>query len=149
MIAKKGAFVVVADGGGATVYRVATRVSGVKLDDVEHLDPPRTPATAELGRDRPTRAFAPSGASRAAAETPDLHDEAERAFARVLAGRMHVVAEQARRGMILFAAPRFLGVLRPMMSEKTRSVMLREVPKDLRKSDLSAIERAVDALSLG
>jgi protein required for attachment to host cells len=148
MLAKKGAFVIVADGGGATVYRVATRVSGVKLDDVECLDRGPAPSTTELGRDRPTRAFAPSRAARGAAETPDLHDEEERAFARVLADRLDAISGKARRGVILFAAPRFLGMLRPMMSDQTRSTLLVEVPKDLRKSPLSAIEKAVETLPL-
>ncbi len=145
MIARKGAYVVVADGGGATIYRIATRVNGVKLDDVEAIEVDTPSRTADMGRDAPPRVNYPTGHS-SSIEARDLHDAAEQTFAEVLAERLDRLAEQAHKGVVLFAAPRFLGMLRPQLSDRARKSLKAEIDRDLRPLRLAEIERALDAL---
>jgi protein required for attachment to host cells len=147
MIVRKGALVVVADASGATVYKVANRVNGVKLDDVECIENERVPRTSDLGSDRPPRVVH-SSTRRGALETRDLHDEAEREFAQRLSAHLDDISVAARQGVILFAPPRFLGMMRPHLSERTRSALVAEIPKDLMKTDLGSLERMVGALEV-
>lgn len=147
MIVKKGALVVVADASGATVYKVANRVNGVKLDDLECIENERVPRTSDLGSGRPPRVVH-SATRRGALEVRDLHDEAEREFAQHLTERLDDLSGDARRGLILFAPPRFLGMMRPHMSDRVRSALVAEVPKDLMKIDLPSLETAVGALEV-
>lgn len=145
MIAKKGAFVVVADGGGATIYRVSTRVGGVKLDDIEIIENDVPSSTARMGRDRPGRTNDAAG-RQSAMETRDLHDDAEAAFAADIAGRVNRIAQTAKRGVIIVAPPRFLGALRPHLSDGAKAALAAEIAKDMRKLGVSELEHAVDRL---
>jgi protein required for attachment to host cells len=145
MIAKKSACVVVADAGGAEIYRIATRVSGVRLDDLESIEGATGARTSELGRDRPPRAQHVTGHS-SGIEQRDLHQAEEDAFAARLAERIERLVDEAPRGVILFAPPRFLGVLRTRLSDRARNGITAEIASDMRGLKLSDLEKAVGAL---
>jgi protein required for attachment to host cells len=145
MIAKKSACVVVADAGGAEIYRIATRVSGVKLDDLESMEGASGARTSELGRDRPPRAQHVSGHSSAFAEK-DLHQAEEDAFATRVAERIERLVAEAPRGVILFAPPRFLGALRSRLSDAARRGITAEIARDMRGLKVCDLEKAVGAL---
>jgi protein required for attachment to host cells len=145
MIARKGAFVVVADGGGATIYKISTRVGGVKLDDMQVVENDLPSRSADMGRDRPARTHTADGRL-SAIEAADLHDAAEDDFATEIAGRVNTLAGKVKRGIIIFAPPRFLGEMRRHFSDAAKSVIVCEAPKDLRKLSVADLEKAVDRL---
>ncbi|MEZ5938835.1 MAG: host attachment protein [Hyphomonadaceae bacterium] len=138
MIARKGAYVVVSDDAGATVFRIANRVSGVKLDDVEALEVGLTARThqATCGSDNGAR----SGMNGAAAE------KTVEAFADDLAERIDTLAEQAGRGVILFAAPGFIEKVRLRLSDKSKAALSAIVERDCRDMRLAELEELVHSL---
>lgn len=146
MIARSGAMVVVADGGGASVYRVAQRgADGLRLDEVNKFTAARAERGADREGDRPGRLTTPHGPT-SAVEGADRQDREEVEFARQLADQLDRLAADAPGGVILFAAPRFLGQLRGFLSQKAQGALSAEVNVDLRKSPLLDIVAAVERL---
>jgi protein required for attachment to host cells len=148
MIARKGAHVVVADAGGATIFRIANRVNGVKLDDVAEMDAEPLPRSSDVGRDAPPRVTYSTGHT-SALEMTDLHDAMEARFAQRVADRMEDLVGGSPKGLILFAPPRFLGMLRPRLSARVQGGLKAEVAKDVRKLRLADLEREIDLLDRG
>lgn len=102
------------------------------------------PASHELGSDRPGRSHDRFGPGRHAMEpTSDPHEEQERRFAREVAERINGALEQDTWRLVLVAAPRALGTLRPLLSDEARGRLLGELAKDLTKSSDQAVNDAL------
>jgi protein required for attachment to host cells len=150
MIIEHGTFVVAADGGGAVVYRNAGHEGAAKLEVVETHDAHNKSFTREVGSDRPGRMSTPGGGKTAVAG-PDYHDQAEREFAKRLATRLdeligaHVHGKDQAK-VVLFASPRFLGMIRSDYSARLKGALKAEIGKDLREAAPKQIEHALTEL---
>lgn len=147
MIVEHGTLVVAADGGGAVVYRNAGHEGVAKLEVVETHDAHHKSFTRELGTDKPGRVSTPSGGKTAVAG-PDYHDQAEREFAKRLAARLDEIIGAHEHGkaqprLVMFASPRFLGMIRSDYSARLKGALKAEVGKDLREAPLKQIEHTL------
>ena len=104
----------------------------------EHTDQP----TSAQGSDAPGKLHASVGTARSAIEQTDWHDEAERAFLKALAERLHrAVSAGETRGLTMVASPRALGMIRTDYTDAVRRVLHGEVHKDLVKLPVYEIEK--------
>jgi len=156
-----GKFIVVADSGVARILHATgawppesrgTRSTAV-LEEIARLDSPAArQAGRELVSDRTGRVFdsasrahvgPPSHARHGAASDYDPHTVETERFARRLARRLDDERRRQRIDeVVLIAAPRFLGVLRPQLSAPTRELVTREVARDLTHAADARILRA-------
>jgi protein required for attachment to host cells len=122
---------VVADAGRAEALVKRRGESG--YDSVRMWENPLAHLKAhELGEDRPGRAFESSSARRSAMEPRETPKEAaEHDFARELAAALDaaVAGGEAQR-IVLIAAPRLLGDLRPLLSRAVQGAIAAEHAKD-------------------
>jgi len=136
-----GAWVVVCDGGKALILENSGSPAAVKLDTrevCEHADAP----THQQGTDRPGRVHQSFGNARSAVEQTDWHDEAERVFLESLARRLDAaIAAGETSDLIIIAAPRALGMLRPAYSPAIRQALRGEIDKDYVKVPIREIEK--------
>ena len=104
----------------------------------EHADQP----TSAQGSDAPGKVHSSVGTARSAIEQTDWHDEAERAFLKALAERLHqAVTTGETRGLTMVASPRALGMIRADYTDAMRKVLHGEVHKDLVKLPVYEIEK--------
>jgi protein required for attachment to host cells len=104
----------------------------------EHADS----STSALGADAPGKLHASVGTARSAVEQTDWHDEAERAFLKALAERLHhAVMSGETKGLTMVASPRALGMIRGDYSDAVRKALHGEVHKDLVKLPVYEIEK--------
>ena len=153
MIIQHGTLVVAADGGGAVVYRNAAHEGLAKLEVVETHDAHHKSFTREEGTDRPGRVSTPSGPKTAIAG-PDYHDQSEREFAKTLATRLDQLIGAHEHGkaqpdVVLFASPRFLGMIRPDYSARLKGALKAEIGKDLREAPAKQNEHALTEMEHG
>lgn len=144
MIVEHGTLVVAADGGGAVIYRNAGHDGLAKLEVVETHDAKHASFTREVGSDRPGRYATPAG-GKAAVAGPDYHDQAEREFAKRLVVRLEELIGAHEHGkdqlrLIMFASPRFLGIIRTDYSARLKGRLKAEIGKDLREAPRKQIE---------
>ncbi len=105
------------------------------------MDEPHPPSR-KIGSDKPGRAFESTGHARSATSPHvDLHQEAEDNFAREVAGVLTQGAHLYER-VLLIAAPRTLGVMRPHLLELESRID--EIPKDLTHLDAKALGEALE-----
>ena len=147
MIVEHGTLVVVADGGGAIVYRNADHEGAARLEVVETHDTHNKSFTHEMRSDKPGRYPTPAG-GRSAVENFDHHDDAERKFAKRLVTRLDEligahVHGKAQPRVILFAPPRFLGMIRPDYSARLKAALQAEIGKDMRDAAPKDIAHAL------
>lgn len=138
MIVEHGTLVVAADGGGAVIYRNTANEGVPKLEVVETHDAKHASSTTSGGK--------------TALAGHDYHEQGERQFAGRLATRLDelIGAHQHGKdqaGVVLFASPRFLGVIRGDYSARLKSALKAEVGKDLREAPVKQVEHALTDLS--
>ncbi|MCS6892861.1 MAG: host attachment protein [Rhodovarius sp.] len=125
---------VVADAGRAEALVKRRHESG--FDTVRTWENPLAHLKAhDLGSDKPGRAFDSLGAHRSAMEPHENpKDVSERNFARELADALAaaVAAGEVER-IVLIAAPRLLGMIRPLLSPAVTAVIHSEHAKDYTK----------------
>jgi len=126
-------YILIADGARARLLlsegRTSPLVEVPSSDDRQTLKPDH-----ELASDRPGRVHESANVSRHAIERVDLHQQEKGKFAVALAAKLDKRLENREFDrLIVVAAPETLGVIRAALSEKVRSVILGEVPKDLTK----------------
>lgn len=145
-------YIVVADGGQARLLRVSGPGRARHVVETEAVERPSLHAVeTEHGAEadgkphRPPRGRA--GQSELTATTPhdtsgdyDPHAGEVMRFARFLSRRL----DQLRQGgdvsdFILLAEPHFLGLLRKQMTEQTRQLVSRELPRDFVHADADKI----------
>jgi protein required for attachment to host cells len=150
MIIEHGTVVVVADGGAAVIYRNRGHEGVARLEKVEALDPKHSSFTRDEGTGRPGRTHT-AGGGRTSMEGPDYHDQAEQEFARHLASYLdqllgpHTHGVEAKK-LVLFASPRFLGMIRAAYSARVRTALKAEIAKDLLAAPTARIEHALREL---
>jgi protein required for attachment to host cells len=136
-----GDWVVVCDGRKALILEnLGDRVfPNLHTREVrEHADQ----STSAQGSDAPGKLHASVGTARSAIEQTDWHDDAERAFLKALAERLHLaVSAGETRGLTMVASPRALGMIRADYTDAVRSVLHGEVHKDLVKLSVYEIEK--------
>ncbi len=145
MIAAQGTYIVVADGGGAVIYRNIGSTAQIRLETVESIDNDVASFTRDIAADKAGRQAGPNGRA-SAMETTDYHDQEEEAFASHLADRLDEAISFASRELVIFAAPRFLGMLRPHLSADVKAAITAEIPKDFRSSPKADVERALTSI---
>jgi protein required for attachment to host cells len=138
---RTGDWVVVCDGRKALILEnIGDRMfPNLHMREVrEHDDQP----TSAQGSDAPGTLHASVGTARSAIEQTDWHDEAERAFVKALAERLHqAVTAGETTGLTMVASPRALGMIRADYTEPVRKVLHGEVPKDMVKLPVYEIEK--------
>lgn len=124
-----GTRVVVADGGGARLFRNAGEDGALSLEQVEVLDP------AQMALNTP-----------AGSQPPELrgHEGEEAGFAKVLAHRLNADALAHRyEHLVLVADPQTLGQVRPLLHKEVSARLLSEHAKTLTNASLQDIEKAL------
>ena len=105
------------------------------------------PLSQDLASDRPGRSHDRFGPGRHAMEpTSDPHEEEERRFARLVAERVNAAMEKSDWRLIVVAAPRALGDLRPHLSPASKDRLIGEVAKDLTKASNKVLNDALAGL---
>ena len=136
-----GEWVVVCDGRKALILEnvgdnIAPNLRAVEIR--EHTNAP----THEQGTDSPGRVHSSVGTARSSVEQTDWHDEAERTFLRNLASYLdQAISAGKTKALIVVAAPRALGMLRPAYTAPIREVLRGEVDKDLVRVPIWEIEK--------
>lgn len=138
------AWVLVGDGRKALVLRNEGDARFPNLKTVRVFDGGHVPSTAELGSDKPGRAFGAHGTRRAGVDQTDWHELAETRFtvevARALEAR-HMAGEF--KDLVVVAPPRTLAELRRSFSDALRAKIIAEIDKDLTKHPAHEIERVL------
>lgn len=125
----EGTVVVVADGGGARVFRNTGKGRALSLHQVELLE------ARDLNDDGPSGMLPKE-------QTGEQIDEAT--FAKQLAHRLNDGAlKNEYAHLVLVADPQTLGQLRPQLHKETLQRTLGEVAKTLTNATLEDIERAL------
>lgn len=140
---ENGAWVLVADGAKALTLVNEGDILNLRRVTVEEEPHART---AELGTDRPGRTHQSSTTMRSGMEQTDWHDLAEKNFVRGVAHAMDVSAREGRFTKLpVIAAPRALAELREAFGAEVKNAIVAELPKDLTRHPIPAIETAIAA----
>lgn len=136
-----GEWVVVCDGAKALILENHGDEKFPNLETLsvrEHEDP----STKELGANPPGRVHQSFGTARSAVEQTDWHDQAEQEFLTELVRDLNHTAEQGKiKGLVIVAAPRALGMMRPSYSKNLESVLRHEIAKDYVTKPVHEIEK--------
>ncbi|RXF69891.1 host attachment protein [Hansschlegelia zhihuaiae] len=134
-------WVLVCDGAKALIFRNRGDDDIVVLETVDVMVEPHPPAR-ELGSDRPGRVRESGSASRSAVAEINRHDEAEATFLARVAERLDErLGASERRGLIVVAPPRVLGLLRGRLTPGARDNLTAEIAKDLAHLATAEIEK--------
>ena len=141
MVRKVVTWVVVADGARARVFRNDGPGKGLAAEPDFSMDGDRRHAI-EMTTDRPPRAFDSHGVGRHAMEPRvDPRDAVEKDFLEELAAKLDDAAKaEAYDRLVLVAALRALGALRPMLPAAVADKLAGEVAKDLTKLPTADLE---------
>jgi len=147
MIVEHGTLVVAADGGGAVVYRNASHDGPARLELVEIHDAKSKSFTQDGGGPADGKYSEPASGKTALAGH-DYHEQGERQFATRLAKRLDELIGRHEggkngAGVVMFASPRFLGLIRSAYSAQLKSAIKVEIGKDLREAPAKQIEHAL------
>ena len=136
-----GDWVVVADGRKALICENVGDEVFLNLKVIEERAIENPPTRAQ-GADRPGRVHQSVGSERSSVEDSDWHDEAERAFLKQLAERLHrAVSAGEVSGLILIAPSRALGMIRPLLSAVVAEILRGELDKDYVKLPIGDLEK--------
>jgi protein required for attachment to host cells len=145
----------VADSGTARLLRITGTSGSQKLAELALLELPEAHLrNQEMVSDKTGRVFdrgrggqgPRSTARHGAASDFDPHTAAYERFSKLVARLLDV----QRRGikaseLVIIAAPRFLGLLRPQLSKPTQKIVVRELARDMvRASDAQLLRIARD-----
>jgi protein required for attachment to host cells len=137
-----GAWVVVLDGEKRLVFENHGKGATIDLKLRDSEEAP-TGRTADLGADKPGR-FPVSGGRRETVEQTDLHRAAKEDFAAGCADVLNrAAAEALTPGVVLFADPRSLGVVRHHLSPAAEALLLASVAEDRVRQPVAEIERRI------
>jgi protein required for attachment to host cells len=136
-----GDWVVVCDGRKALILENIgdSMFPNLHTKEVHEHEDERTSAQ---GTDAPGSVQQSFGHARSSVEQTDWHDQAERAFLKQLADRLHHAVEAGEtKALTMVASPRALGMIRADYSDAVRKVLHGEVHKDLVKLPVYEIEK--------
>ncbi|MGB3472448.1 MAG: host attachment family protein [Erythrobacter sp.] len=125
-----GTLVLALDGSKMQLFRNQgdTRSPVLQLLASEKNENPRS---SSQGSDRPGRSFSSASPRRSAMSETDLHEQAERDFARSAIKILDQYKSNAGAGVIVLAAPRVLGEFRECCPDRLKSEILAEIDKDV------------------
>jgi protein required for attachment to host cells len=131
-------WVLIADGSQARVFRAAGKGKVEEMSEMAVAHPP----TRDMVSDRPGRTFDSMGQGRHAKEPPtDAHDKAESDFLRAVTKKLDASCQRKEFDrLVVVAAPRALGTLRSVFSEKLAGAVTKEIPHDLTGFKTPALE---------
>lgn len=136
---KKDIWVLVANSSYAKIFRVEKNKELIEVEILEH--PESRLAERDLVTTKPGRQFESTGTSRHSYEqhtSPKVHEF--ETFARQISVHLDAAREKGQFGKIYLAAnPSFLGMLRPLLSGPTESLVAGEVDKDMTQLKPQAI----------
>lgn len=142
---EEGAWVVVCDGRKALILCNKGDATFPNLRTHEVHEQENAP-TREQGTDQPGRVHQSAGTARSAVETTDWQDEGERDFLRQIAQRLDkAVAAGEVKAIVMVAAPRALGMIRPFYSKALTEAITSEVDRDMVKLPVYEIEKHLAA----
>ncbi|TAK48909.1 MAG: host attachment protein [Xanthobacteraceae bacterium] len=105
-----------------------------------------TPATHELGADKPGRGFSGIDQRRSAMEQTDWHDLEEQHFTRDVAAALEkLVRERNVKALVIAAPPRTLAELRQAFHDDVKKRIIAEIGKDFTHEPVYEIERHLTA----
>ncbi|MDF2973109.1 MAG: hypothetical protein K0R61_3559 [Microvirga sp.] len=132
--------VLVADGRKALLLRNEGDELHFNLQLEEAFEAPSNPPTHEQGADAPGRAM--MRGRRSAVEQTDWHTRAEQAFALDVTARVDEICHKEHvRALVVVAPPKALADFRSAFPDRLRSIVIRELDKDLTKHPIYDIER--------
>jgi len=147
MIINRQAWIVVADGGRANVYKNVGEIGEVKLALVRSTNQ-HTEHTHELGRDRPGRMNDNSGYSKSALESTNIHEVAEDRFLKAV---IEHLAQDVQAGdckeVVLIAPPQALGDLRKHLPANVAKVVVGEIVKDYTHMAINELQKTLMNIS--
>lgn len=138
---KAGDWIVVCDGRKALILENQgdEKFPNLRTRETHEQDNPRT---HEQGTDRPGRVQQAGVAGSSAVEQTDWHDQSEQEFLKSLAAHLDKeLQKDGSRSLIIVAAPRALGMLRPSYSHAIQSSLKAEVSKDMVNMPVYEIEK--------
>lgn len=139
-----GYFILVANQSRARTFSREQKFS--ELEELESYDYPKgRKHVREIVTDKPGQAFASVGSGKdSMADPEDIKDAEARRFASTLAD---VLARKRRayEGLIVIAAPAFLGKLRRTVNGATGKAVVLSIDKDLVKADPQQIRNEIDS----
>lgn len=128
---KKDTWILVANSSHAKIFRVEKNKDLLIVGVLEH--PESRLLESDLVTTKPGRSFESSGVSRHAYEqhiSPKIHEF--ETFARQISDHLDAAREKGHFGKLyLVANPSFLGILRPVLSGPTESLVSGEIAKDM------------------
>lgn len=140
---KQGLWIVVADGGRATVFVNEGTAFEPRLQTVRNYAQDN-PKTSEQGDDKPGRAFESAGSRRSSVEAPDLHQRAEDRFVDgIMADLAKDAADDAFEHVVIVAPPVALGAMRKAANGDLQGRIALWIDKDLTKESIPRITEAV------
>lgn len=143
MIISRQAWIVVADGGRANIYKNVGEIGEIKLTLVRSSNQ-HTEQTHELGRDRPGRLHDNSGFSKSALESTDIHQVAEDKFLRAIVEHL---AQDVQNGqckeIVLIAPPHALGELRKQLPANVAKLVVSEIGKDYTHLAINELQKTL------
>jgi len=138
-----GAWVLVADGAKAIIYRNTGTVDQPRLEVLQtwHQD---NPPAREYGTSRPGRLNDAVGQHRSAVEQTDWHSENERRFLNEIASELNDAATSGKfSAIVIVAAPEALGMIRESMRSPLKGLTIAEIAKDLTKETPQRVAKTV------
>ena len=142
-----GEWVVVCDGGKALVLENQgdEKFPNLRTHTTWEHDAAKT---SEMGPDKPGRVHESATTGRSAVEQTDWHDRAEQDFLKTVAGHLHKAVEKGEvKSLIIVAAPRALGMLRPHYTHALKEAIREEISKDMVNMPVYEIEKQLTGAS--
>ncbi len=139
MVKAKRTWIVMADGGRATVLLNEGPGKGMHpVDGARFTNPSAHLHSRDIGSDRPGRSVESVGGSRhAIAPRSDPHRQRESEFAKSVASYLDRAAQERRfDSLVLVAPPAMLGDLRGMLGKHAAGLVSAEIGKDLMKTPM-------------
>ncbi|MBX2805843.1 MAG: host attachment protein [Hyphomicrobiales bacterium] len=144
---KAGEWVVVCDGGKALILENQGDAKFPNLRTRKTYGH-ENPKTSALGTDRPGRVHASATTGRSAVKQTDWHDQAEQDFLKMLAEKLDAdLATGDVASIIIVAAPRELGMIRPHYTDALKTAIRDEIHKDMVNMPVYEIEKQITGVS--
>lgn len=141
---RHGLWLLICDGQKGLLLTCGGEDGSPKLA-TEEIFKQENPLSHEQGAAPPGRVFSSDG-RRAATEESDFHRQAAERFLGTVAQNINRrVARHEIGTLALIAPPRALGILRHLLSEQTRHVLVAELERDYTKMPIHEIERSLIA----
>lgn len=143
MIISRQAWIVVADGGRANIYKNVGEIGEVKLTLVRSTNQ-HTEHTHDLGRDQPGRLSGNSGHAKSALESTDLHQVAEDKFLKAVVEHLAQDVQDGQcKEIVLIAPPHALGEMRKHLPANVAKLVVSEMSKDYTHMAINELQKTL------